>query len=129
MNPQTKIIAVYGSLRKNMGNHGLISHSTLLETTTVSLPYKMISLGGFPGLIKSDQNNEITIELYEVDDTTYKRVERLEGYPSFYDKHNFSLKGYEKPIEIYVLNETDKYYSKFGSTEEHISDWTKYKMK
>ena len=129
MNPQTKIIAVYGSLRKNMGNHGLISHSTLLETTTVSLPYKMISLGGFPGLIKSDQNNEITIELYEVDDATYKRVERLEGYPSFYDKHNFSLKGYEKPIEIYVLNEKDGYYSKYGKENTHILDWVKYKMK
>ena len=127
MNQNNKIIAVYGSLRAGMGNHGLISHSKLLETRQINLPYKMISLGGFPGLVADTQENEITIELYEVDQPTYQRVERLEGYPSFYDKYPFALPEYESPIEIYILNEEDGYYSHKGETLTHISDWVKYR--
>lgn len=127
MTQNNKIIAVYGSLRQGMGNHGLISHSKLIETKQINLPYKMISLGGFPGLIADTKENEITIELYEVDQATYQRVERLEGYPSFYDKYSFTLPEYELPIEIYVLNEEDGYYSHKGEELTHIPDWVKYK--
>ena len=127
MNQNNKIIAVYGSLRKGMGNHGLISHSTMIERRTVQLPYKMISLGGFPGLVKDETPNDIVIELYEVDQPTYARVERLEGYPTFYDKYAFELPEYESPVEIYVLNEEGN-RNYYNSSSEHISDWTKYKI-
>ncbi len=129
MNPQNKVIAVYGSLRKGMGNHGLISHSELLETRVVNLPFKMISLGGFPGLVRDIQENEITIELYEVDQPTYQRVEHLEGYPSLYDKYPFELPEYESPVEIYILNEKDGYYARKGEQLTHIPDWVKYRYK
>ena len=128
MNSNNKIIAVYGSLRHGMGNHGLISHAQMVERRTVRLPYKMISLGGFPGLITDKQLNDIVIELYEVDQPTYARVERLEGYPSFYDKYAFTLPEYEFPVEIYVLNQQGErgYYKSEG---EHIPDWVAYRNK
>lgn len=129
MNQKNNIIAVYGSLRQGMGNHGLISHAKLLETRQVNLPYKMISLGGFPGLILDTKENEITIELYEVDQPTYQRVERLEGYPSFYDKYSFTLPEYESNIEIYILNEKDGYYTRKGEEITHIPDWVKYRQR
>ena len=125
MNKNNKIIAVYGSLRQGMGNHGLISQSTLIERRNVNIPYKMISLGGFPGLVQDVQENEIMIELYEVDPPTYARVERLEGYPSFYTKYSFELPEYETPIEIYVLNESGR-TGRYNNTTEHIPDWVKF---
>ena len=128
MNPNNKIIAVYGSLREGMGNHSLISHSQMVERRTVQLPYKMISLGSFPGLITDEKLNDIVIELYEVDQPTYARVERLEGYPNFYDKYAFLLPEYEFPVEIYVLNQKDERGS-YKSEGEHIQDWVKYKMR
>ena len=79
-------IAVYGSLRAGMGNNRVIDSSKLLSSENVSLPFEMIDLGSFPGLIKSNNINDIYMEIYEVDPTTYQRVERLEGYPSFYDR-------------------------------------------
>ena len=127
MSQNNKIIAVYGSLRQGMGNHGLISHSKMIERRIVQLPYKMISLGWFPGLVKAETPNDIVIELYEVDQPTYARVERLEGYPNFYDKYSFELSDYESPVEIYVLNEKHGSYTQKGKNIEHIPDWVKYK--
>ena len=115
-------IAVYGSLRQGFGNHRLIEHCKLLSTEVVNIPYKMISLGGFPGLVPSDKDYEITIEIYEVDDSAYKSVERLEGYPSFYNKAIIGTTLGE--IEIYVLNDPERYYR--GATVES-GDWTAYK--
>lgn len=110
-------IAVYGSLRKGLGNHRLIEDSTQLSTEEVEIPYKMISLGGFPGLIPSDTLNKIKIELYEVTDHTYRRVEMLEGYPSFYQKN--IIKSSLGEVEVYVL-EDPRYQS---SNPVESGDW------
>jgi gamma-glutamylcyclotransferase (GGCT)/AIG2-like uncharacterized protein YtfP len=129
-------IAVYGSLREGMGNHGLLSRggAQKLSTEEVSLPFDMIDLGGFPGLIKSETVNKMVVEVYGVDNDTYKRVERLESYPSFYDKHTFETS--QGTTEIYVLNQTGSRGSGWGY--EHSSkvrmfdgafDWVKHYTK
>lgn len=110
-------IAVYGSLRKGRGNHRLIQHSTQLTQEVVSIPFRMISLGGFPGLIPTDQNQNIHIEVYEVDDSTYKDVERLEGYPRFYQKAKIETSQGE--ADIYILE--DEHYQSYPSVE--TGDW------
>ena len=101
-----KIIATYGSLRKSHGNWRHILNCDPLKTEVVEIPFKMISLGSFPGLIPSDELNKITIELYDVDPKTYARIELLEGFPSFYQKALIQTSVGE--VEIYVL-EKPKY--------------------
>lgn len=97
-----KKIVVYGSLRKGHGNHRyLLSDSKLVSEEVINIPFKMVSLGGFPGLIPSKENNGITVEIYEVTDDTYKAVEQLEGYPNFYQKALVPTSLGE--LEIYVL--------------------------
>ena len=99
-----KKVAVYGSLLTDLGNHGLLEESTLLGDFRVILPFKMISLGGFPGLLESDISNYISLEIYEVDEDTSKSLDRLEGYPHFYNKKVIPItEGYEA-VEIYFLN-------------------------
>lgn len=74
------LIAVYGSLRKECGNHPLLSESKHLSTETIEFNGHMVSLGGFPALIVDEkENNPITIEVYEVDPDTFKMVDGLEG--------------------------------------------------
>jgi gamma-glutamylcyclotransferase (GGCT)/AIG2-like uncharacterized protein YtfP len=120
MNKQ--LVAVYGSLLSGLGNHGVISDGELVSTEVIMLPYQMISLGGFPGLVKSEDEHKALIEIYEVEADTYRSVEQLEGYPSFYDKAlvNTSL----GEVEIYVLN--GEAYSRGMNLVEKIDgvfDW------
>jgi gamma-glutamylcyclotransferase (GGCT)/AIG2-like uncharacterized protein YtfP len=98
-------IVVYGSLRAGMGNYGLLSrgNAQLLSTEIVSLPFEMIDMGGFPGLIHAEKVNQMVAEVYGVDEKTYRSVERLEGYPSFYDKH--TVETTQGSAEVYVLNQ------------------------
>lgn len=121
MNNKNKLICCYGSLRQGHGNNRLLRDSELLSTEVINIPFKMVSLGGFPGLIPSEQNHDITVEVYEVDDRTYKNVESLEGWPHFYQKTvvSTSLGDYE----IYIL-EDQRYQS--GYPEVESGDWNEF---
>ena len=117
-----KNIAVYGSLRKMFGNHRILrdGKATLISEERVSIPYKMISLGGFPGLIPSKEHSEVTIEIYEVNPQTYERVEWLEGFPSFYQKAIINSTVGE--TEVYVLE--NERYREYPIVE--CGDWVEY---
>lgn len=80
-------IAVYGTLRKGFDNYQyLLSDQEFLGQEIVSLPFKMVSLGGFPGLVASETNNNAVIEVFNVDEEVFRSVDGLEGYPRFYDR-------------------------------------------
>lgn len=85
-------VFVYGTLKRGQGNHHLINQEP--EATIIAeLPFRMISLGGFPALIPSDGTNyQIVGEVYSVDKDTFARLDRLEGYPQLYDRMQMDLK-------------------------------------
>lgn len=114
-------IVTYGSLRKGHGNNRLLRDSELLSTETINIPYRMVSLGGFPGLIPSEENHDIVVEIWEVNDYTYKSVECLEGFPSFYQKALVPTSLGE--CEVYVL-ESPRYQS--GYDEVESGDWNEF---
>lgn len=76
-------VAVYGSLKEGFGNHRLLTTSEKVGEDWVD-GWTMYSLGGFPAIVEGD--GSIKVEIYEVDDETFSRLDRLEGYPSFYDR-------------------------------------------
>lgn len=78
-------VAVYGSLRKNMGNHGFLVNAKHLSTEEIK-GFRMYSLGGFPAVLYNGGQNTVTVEVYEVDDDTFESLDMLEGYPRFYDR-------------------------------------------
>lgn len=117
-----KIIAVYGSLRKGLHNHRVLRNSKLLSTEVVNIPWRMISLQSYPGLVPSIENKNIVVELYEVSDDVYKNVEFLEGYPSYYQKAIISTSLGE--VEVYVLEQG---YANYPLVEN--GDWVKYLTK
>ncbi len=100
------LIAVYGSLRKGMGNDYLLSTSKYLGEFQTKPEFSLYSLGYYPGL-KTNGNTSVTMEVYAVDDTVAEKVDRLEGYTpggnnTFYDKIPIETPYGEASVYIYV---------------------------
>lgn len=84
-------VAVYGSLRKGLGNHdwALAKYDAeFLGTHVVDEKYRMISLGGFPAVLCADEAHatEITVEVYRVTDKCLEALDSLEGHPNWYKR-------------------------------------------
>lgn len=93
-------VFVYGTLKSGHGNHRLLQGSKFLGRSTVDR-FKMYSLGGFPAVVPSE-DGVIQGEVYEVDDFTMTRLDRLEGYPNFYDRMIVSTE--KGPAWIYYMH-------------------------
>lgn len=78
-------VFVYGTLKQGHGNHRVLGDSPLLTTAKTSANYTMFNTGGFPAVIP-EGTTTIQGEVYEVDETTFPRLDRLEGYPRMYDR-------------------------------------------
>ena len=80
-------VFVYGTLKRNHGNwrYYLKNNSTYLGEYETDPNFTLISLGAFPGVLLHG-NNSIKGELFEVSDVQFSRIDRLEGYPSFYNR-------------------------------------------
>jgi gamma-glutamylcyclotransferase (GGCT)/AIG2-like uncharacterized protein YtfP len=125
----TKRITVYGSLLEGLGNHGIIADkekSHKLGEHILEGNFKMISLGGFPGLIPDETvTNKIFVETYEVTDEVYNRVERLEGYPHFYGRTPVNTPFGESAV--YTLSD-NRYNDRLVPVDEDgIINWKKYR--
>lgn len=116
-------VFVYGSLLSGLGNHGLLIGSTKLGETKSPKLFSMLDLGWFPGVILEDEDPiEIKGEVYEVDDNTLKRLDRLEGFvstnPKFgmYDRIEIDTE-FGKSF-IYVYNNRHR-----GANKVNNGDW------
>lgn len=85
-------VAVYGSLRKGMGNHGLMHNTNYIGTTEVH-GVTMYDLGAFPRVALGHGTTSITVEVYEVTEEQLSLLDRLEGYrgASYNNFYNRSL--------------------------------------
>jgi gamma-glutamylcyclotransferase (GGCT)/AIG2-like uncharacterized protein YtfP len=118
-------VAVYGSLRKGLYNHYLMSHSDFIKTISVEVPFKMISMSDrFPALIPTKENNLVVFELYKIDDKTARNLDILEGYPDFYSKKYIKIE--DEDYLVYYLSPL-----KITNEEEVVKsgDWTEFKHK
>lgn len=73
-------VAVYGTLKQGNGNHRLLTGATLLGSDVLRNNWRMYHLGGFPGVKYVPDMGDIHVEVYEVDEATFERLDRLEGY-------------------------------------------------
>lgn len=117
---------VYGSLLKGLHNHPVIEEGELLGEHETEPEFTMVSLGGFPGVMHYG-NTVIKGEVYEVDEHTFKNLDRLEGFnvqnpdSSFYIREQI-----ETPfglVWIYLLREGPHNYHE-DVVED--GDWYKY---
>lgn len=92
---------VYGSLRRGFGNHVLLHGCEYMGTIIAAIPYEMISLGGFPALVPTENGEEKQIvgEVYKISRKNLADLDRLEGYPNFYSRTQFKLQVDDGSIE------------------------------
>ncbi len=115
-------VAVYGSLKKGFGNHRLLERAKMIGETFTKPEFHMGSFGAFPGIVKGDK--KVKVEVYEVDNNTFKNLDRLEGYPNFYNRKEPILENNDKAW-IYFLDEDD--YDDLKE-QNHIEDWKEREM-
>ena len=76
------LLFVYGTLRRGECNHHLLEHAQLLGNHETLPEYTLYDLGAYPAVIEG--HSSILGEVYLIDDTTLKAVDRLEDVPVEY---------------------------------------------
>lgn len=87
-------VAVYGTLKQGHGNHRLLSSAELLGSGHTEEDMLMVSCGGFPAVhfeATHEESCPITVEVYNVDESTMQDLDWLEGYPNFYDRSQIEV--------------------------------------
>jgi gamma-glutamylcyclotransferase (GGCT)/AIG2-like uncharacterized protein YtfP len=121
--PQAPLYAVYGTLRRGFGNNRLLNnqHCEYLGTMRTPPTFKMVSLGGFPGVIPNTGEQEVTVEIFRVNDNSVeRRLDQLEGYPNFYQKTTIDTQWGK--ANMYILS--DEEYGHLSRVES--GDWKSY---
>lgn len=90
------LVAVYGTLKKHYGNHRILKDGQAKFVDYKSFPGLMFHMGWFPGVVLAEDvaadhpchlfvsRYTISTEIYEVDDPTLLKLDKLEGHPKFY---------------------------------------------
>lgn len=110
------LVAVYGTLRKGFHNHVLLEGSKFLGETKTEPKFNMY--GNLIPWITNNGDTSIAIEVYEVEEETFQRLDWLEGYPNYYDRQVIDTEFGEAWI----------YFRWYTAAENKISsgDWKKF---
>ena len=109
MTRRTHKVFVYGSLLRDLHNSYLLDNATCLDFNATLNPafdqhdFVLVSLGSYPALTHAqgdEQPMTIKGELYAVDDDTLAMLDRLEGYPRFYDRKLLPIDTIDEACEI-----------------------------
>lgn len=96
-------VFVYGTLKKGYGNNRLLMDSALKGTALTCDEYDLRNCG-FPYLIKESlaTKRQVVGEVWEVDDATLERLDRLEGVKyNHYDRVKLEVELEGEKIEVY----------------------------
>lgn len=129
MTTEQHLIFVYGTLRKGYWNHKFIENSTFLgKGYTVSDKFVMraVSYPFVSDAVGNDIRNSTKIfgELYAVTDAVFKDLDRLEGYPRFYDRRQVEVEIRGNGTEVawmYINNKPSGRIIASGNYEEFKS--------
>lgn len=115
----SKLVFVYGTLKFGFKNYSVMQQASgSFQREAITDPeYSMINMGGFPAVIIGGDTS-IHGEIFRV--KSLKLLDRLEGYPRFYDR--IEIQTPMGPAWMYVLS--SKYHLRHPV--EYCPDgWTK----
>ena len=73
-------VFVYGTLKRDGGNHALLTGQQFLGAARTPPGFTLYTLGDYPGMVRSDdQTHDVVGELWDVDDDCLVRLDILEG--------------------------------------------------
>jgi gamma-glutamylcyclotransferase (GGCT)/AIG2-like uncharacterized protein YtfP len=102
-------VFVYGTLLTGFGNNGLLRNSKLLGEQVLE-GFDMYSLGAYP--VITPGKGRVQGEVYEVDDAVLGRLDRLEGYPNFYNRMKVQIDNTD--TWVYFMENPVKAYAPHG---------------
>jgi len=78
-------VLVYGTLKRGGALSPNMSAGTYLGEYSTEPEFTLVNLGWFPGLIHRGSTS-VQGEVYEMPDSSLSLLDRIEGYPSLYDR-------------------------------------------
>ena len=97
------LVAVYGSLKKGFHNDVYLERANSFVGSGTISGFEMYGLGGFPMVVPGD--GRISVEVYSVSDDVLESLDRLEGFPHFYDRKRavvtYDNSGRQEKVWIY----------------------------
>jgi gamma-glutamylcyclotransferase (GGCT)/AIG2-like uncharacterized protein YtfP len=98
-------VLVYGTLRASQSNHYWLKTADFLGACKLDNGYALYDLGLYPALIKDhDSTLPLYGEVYKVDGLTLQALDRLEEYPTLYDRHLISTVWGKAWLYVYQLS-------------------------
>jgi gamma-glutamylcyclotransferase (GGCT)/AIG2-like uncharacterized protein YtfP len=114
-------VFVYGTLKSGEANNPLLTDNDAEKLGDFDLvgPYRMFSLGGYPGVCRVTGIGDATIkgEVWEVSEECLHSLDLLEGHPEYYARSKIPTD--YKNAWIYLLPQ--HYREQFPEVEE--GDW------
>lgn len=123
--------AVYGTLRTGESNARLWTGLAYSVGTTTMANFRLVTNGGFPYALFAEDES-IVVELIrpignvEAQKELRSRLDRLEGYPDFYDRlyETVELDGDSQECWVYVPAGDQREYANLERVINN--DWTEY---
>lgn len=97
-------VFVYGTLLSGCYNHGCLRDQQFLGAASIR-GFALYNLGSYPGIIPATEE-AVQGEVYEVDEETLARLDRLEGNGWLYNRRSAEavVDGKSLDAEVYVWN-------------------------
>ena len=99
-------IFVYGSLKRDGGNHALLTGQQFLGAARTPPGFTLYTLGDYPGMVRSDdQTHDVVGELWAVNAACLKQLDALEGVAEgLYERITLQLTSpfADQPVEAYL---------------------------
>lgn len=99
-------IFVYGTLKTGFHNNYLLDGQRLIGPAVTPVGYTIRDIGHFPGLFDSGSGS-VGGQVWEVDDETLERLDRLERVPKLYFRDSMTVNmsdGSQAEVQAYFFN-------------------------
>lgn len=73
------LLFVYGTLKRGCHNHRQLAGQTLLGETCTLPGFRLVDLGGYPGIVTDPAGGKVEGEVWRVDQEALRRLDAFEG--------------------------------------------------
>jgi len=118
-------VFVYGTLKKGNSRRGLnrwnVGATFIGDAVTADAKFDLYDLGAFPAVGLNGENH-ISGEVWSVDDATLEDLDRIEGYPDFYNR--IEVNTTQGRAWMYYIPDIQSYRTSYIKPDtNNISSW------
>ncbi len=115
-------VFVYGSLLPGLHNHGLLRRAEFLGYHKTTPHFDMFSLGSYPAVC-GDGHTAVAGAVYNVDKSTLRALDQLEGHPRWYKRELVDLSTTPQRAWMYLMPRHEPEVSGGWAEQVPSGDW------